>query len=435
MIPRFISIGLTFLCVMFLFTTAAVSDVRTQFVPTLSITEEYTDNYNQTENNTDDEASTIYAPGFSFGVLGKHFEAFLNYNPEYTDYNEYDENDAWSHNVSLEAQYQISAHTTATFSESFIRDITRSVTTNSWEEHDTNVVEAGITHEFGARDVVSFSYAYELDNYDDRNADEYKTHHPSASLSYWFQPQLGLDMTASYEKTEYEVRTDEPETWAGDIRLIKNMTRHLDIYASYAHTFTDQDTGDHTVYHPSIGLDWRPTEDSGISIGMGILFHEWDNTSEDTENFFADIDVYRNFDFSRRGTFGITGSSGYEATGEDAASLGFHTYYEVGCLLTYALTRQLTGELSGTYTLDEYDDPTIDRQDNTLGLGAGLVWSPLQWLSINLSYEFTDFNTDDAAREDYQENVGTITITMTPSRPVRFGESNPRRDLETRLFD
>ena len=116
-------------------------------------------------------------------------------------------------------------------------------------------------------------------------------------------------------------------------------------------------------------------------------------------------------------------------------ALDFISIMKQACLLSYELTRRLTTELSGTYTIDQFDDPVVDRRDNTLGLGAGLVWSPLQWLSLSLSYAFTDYNTDTNTREDYQENVGMFTITMSPSQATRFGTSTPRADLENRLFN
>lgn len=425
------------ICPVSLFAAAgAFADIRTQFIPTVSITEEYTDNYGQTANNTEDEWTTIYAPGFSFGMIGRKGELIFSYNPEYTDYDDHDENDAWSHEVSLSGNFQLGEHTDLFVSDTFLRDLTRTVRTNAWQEHDTNTAEISMDHQFGERNSAGIGYSYSSDNYDVPNADEYKTHNPSASLSYWFTPQYGMDLNGSWEKTKYEISTDEPETWSGDIRLRRNITRHFDVYVSYAHTYTDQETGDHTIYNPSIGFDWQPDEDSGISIGAGVLFHEWDDPSRgDTENLFIDFDVYRNFNFSRRGNLGITGSSGYEATGEDAASLGFHIYYEAGVLLTYELARTLSAELSSTYTIDQFDDPLVDRQDNTLGLGAGLVWSPLRWLNFSLRYEFTDFNTDDSTREDYQENVGMFTITMTPSQPLRMGQSDSRAELENRLFD
>jgi len=432
-----LKINLTILLLILFLTPPLFSEVRTQFVPALSITEEYTDNYYLTKNNKDDEFSTIYAAEFSFGIIDQHASLFLNYNPHYTDYYDHDEDDNLSHAASLEGQYQAAEHTSLTLSQSFERDTERTVSSNDLEEHDTFTTTAGVIHEFGQRDSIGMDYSYSFDNYDDADADEHKTHNPSAFLSYWFTPQYGLDLGAEYEKTDYDLSAeDDTETWSGDIKLLKAMNRHLNVYVAYAHTETQQNSGDHTIYNPSFGFDWQPTEDSGINIGVGVLFQEWDNANNDSsEDFFLNLDMYKNYNFSRRGVFSITGSSGYEPSDDAAASLGFHIYHQAGCLLTYELTRRLTAELDATYAIDQYDDPDIDRQDNTFEFGAGLVWSPLQWLSFNLSYGFTDFNTDDNSREDYQENVGSLTITMTPSQPVRFGTSNPRADLENRLFN
>ncbi len=413
----------------------AFSKVQTQFVPSVSITEEYTDNYNQTQNNKDDEFSTIYRAGFSFGLIGKNANMFLGYTPQYTDYNTYNENDAWRHEISLDAMMEMTEHTTLTFSESFVRDLNRSDRTNNFEEHDTNTTSAGLSYDFGERDTVGFNYEYSFDKYENPNADEFTTHNPSAFLSYWFTSQYGIQLNTAYEKTEFDVSTDEPKTISGDIRLLRSMTRHLDIYIAYAHTDTDRDSGDQTIYNPSAGFNWEPTEDSNISLGIGMLFQDWEN-QEDSETVFLELDAFKTFNFSRRGTLSITGSSGYTPTSTTAASLGYEIYYQAGALLSYRITRRLTGELNSTYEISQFEDPSVDRQDNTIGLGAGLIWSPLQWLSINLSYSFIDFNTDDNVREDYQENVVRLTVSMTPSRPVRFqGSSTPRSTLEDRLFE
>jgi hypothetical protein len=76
--------ALFFLVLSVFFTTPGFC-AKKQFTPQLSITEEYTDNFNQTENNKDDEFSTIYKPGFSFGILDKKNSFFFGYNPQYTD--------------------------------------------------------------------------------------------------------------------------------------------------------------------------------------------------------------------------------------------------------------------------------------------------------------------------------------------------------------
>ena len=283
------SLGISLL-ILFI-TSSSFADVRTQFIPTVSISEEYTDNYHQTENDTDDEFSTIYSAGFSFGVISQNASLFLNYNPAYTDYDKYNENDSWNHDVSLEGQMQMSQHTSITLSHSFEHALDRTVTTNSWPEHDTNTTTAGVHHQFGARDYISVDYSYTFDDYDEPSADEHKTHNPSISFAYWLTPQYGFDLNAAWEKTEYDISTDEPETWSGDIRFLKNINRHLDIYLSYAHTYTDQESGDHTTYNPSIGFNWHPTDDSGISMGAGVLFQEWSaQASEDSEDLFIDVD-------------------------------------------------------------------------------------------------------------------------------------------------
>ncbi|MBU1193730.1 MAG: outer membrane beta-barrel protein [Proteobacteria bacterium] len=427
--------GLTLFILLFL-TAPVFSEMRTQFVPSVSITEKYTDNHLQTENNKKDEFSTAYSAGLSFGLIDKNKSMFLEYRSGYTDYASFDEEDSWTHALSLNGQSQVSKHVNLSFSENYVRDLSRTLRTNTLEKHDVNTTSAGMTYEFGPENRLGLNYTYSFDDYEDPNADAHTSHTPSASFSYWFTPQWGMNLGASYEKTEYDISSNESETWSGNIRVLKSITRHFDTYVAYAHTFTDQVSGDHTIHNPSVGFDWRPTDDSGISIGLGVLFQEWDNqNSDDSRDLFLDLDMYKTFDFSRKSTLSITGSSGYRSTSEDAASLGFEIYYRAGALFSYRVTRRLTADLNASYQVSQFDEPGLNRQDNTLGLGAGLVWAPLQWMNTRLSYSFNDFDTNAALRDDYQENMVSFTISFVPSQPVRFGASTPRATLENQLFE
>ncbi len=415
--------------------TSPVFSAQKQFTPLITITEEYTDNFYQTRNNKDDEFSTIYQVGLSFVVIDKQNSFFIEYSPNYTDYMDKNENDSWNHSVSLNAVLQPSKNTILSFSDSFDRSLSRTVRTNTFEQHDTNTGTASLRHQFGINDYFSLSYTYAFDNYESPNIDEFKTHRPSAYMMYWFTPQFGLDLNASYSKTDYEISTNDLQTLQGDLRFIKKINPHLDTYVKYAHTYTEQTAGDHVVYNPSIGFEWNPTEDSGIVFGGGVLFQEYENNSyADSERFFLEFDIYKNFNFSRRNTLSITGSSSYNDINEDASSLGFTINYQAGFLHTYRLTRRLSSELRGSYNLSEYDAPGLNRKDKTMTLGAGLVWSPLRWLSFNLSYGFTDFNTD-SALDDYQEHRAFISTTLTPQEPLQINSSTPRQVLEGRLFN
>jgi hypothetical protein len=428
-----------FIALVFLFLILSLPEkafpAQTQFIPLIVITEEYTDNFFQSKNNKDDEFLTRYQAVLSFSVIDKQDSLVIEYSPDYTDYMDRNENDAWNHNISVDAVHQASKNIILTFSDSFNRSLSRTVRTNTFEKHDTNTGTAALRHQFGRNDFFSLSYTYAFDNYENPNQDEFTAHRPSAYMMYWFSPQFGLDINASYSKTEYEISTDDLETIQGDLRFLKKINPRLDAYVKYAHTYTEQNAGDHVVYNPSIGFEWNPTEDSGITLGASVLIQRYENNlDDDSESLFLEFDIYKNFTFSRRNNLSITGSSSYNDIDEEASSLGFSINHQIGFLHTYRLTRRLSSELRGSFNLSEYGEPGVDRKDETLTMGAGLVWSPLRWLNFNFSYEFTDFNTD-STLDDYQEHRAFISTTITPQEPLQINSSTPRQVLEGRLFN
>jgi len=418
-----------------LFIAAPGLCAKKQFAPLIILTEEYTDNFNQSKNNKDDEFSTIYQLGLTFSVLDKQNSFIIDYSPNYTDYMDKNEFDSWNHSISIAAVLQTSQNTILSFSDSFDRSLSRTVRTNTFEKHDTNTATASLRHQFGKNDFFSLSYTYAFDNYENQNQDEFKTHRPSAYMMYWFSPKFGVDFNASFSKTEYDISVNNFETLQGDLRLIKRINSHLDAFVKYAHTYTEQTAGDHVVYNPSIGIDWKPTEDTGVVLGGGILLQEYENNlNNDSEMFFLEFDIYKNYNFSRRNTLSLTGSSTYNDIDEAAASLGFSISSQIGFLHTYRLTRRVSSEIYGTYYLSEYDASGVDREDKTLTLGAGLIWSPLKWLSINFSYGFTDFNTD-STLDDYQEHSAFISTTLTPQDPLDIKSTGSRQILEDKIFN
>ena len=148
-----------------------------------------------------------------------------------------------------------------------------------------------------------------------------------------------------------------------------------------------------------------------------------------------EADIYKTWDFSRRGSFGITASSSYNTTDTDAASLGFNINYQAGALLTYKLTRRLSSSVSLGYTRDEYDESDVDRNDQTLDGALGLVWSPLRWLRLDLTYEMEKFETDSPDRDDFLENRGTFKVSLIPLNPIPVKPGDERIDMETKIFN
>lgn len=391
----------------------------TEFTPTLEVSEEYTDNYNRTDINEEEEFIFYLTPGFSLGFIEKQFAIDLSYAASYSAHEDHTEDDSWDHDFTLDGSCQITRRTSFIVSQAFSRSLTTELRTGDWREVDVSTTSGGITHQFGQNNSLRFDYTYEFNDHEESDADEYKSHNPTASLSYWFTPQFGIDSTLSYLERDFDLPEDDRKTITGEIRFIKQTSRHFQVYLEYAQTFIDQEARDHTTYHPSVGFDWSMTEDSGVSLGVGYIFNEWEAYDNDGQ-FFLDLDINKDWAFSRRCSLSLTGSSGYGDASADAASLGFNVYYEAAGLLSYQITRRLGIDFNGFYRRDEFNEPDVNRVDNTLEFGTGFIWSPYLWINIRLDYLFIDFETDSSEREDYQENRGTLTISLSPYQPMRF---------------
>ena len=427
--------------VIVIFTAAALMPTEdssfaavTQVTPSVSITEEYTDNYNQTEDDTEEEWSTTYQLGLLFEYLAPKAQTTLWYSPSYVDYDDYDDNDSWEHDASLNSTFELTRYTDLTFSDSFARRREINRRTGTWTDHDTNFMTARLTNRFGRDSQVGLGYSYDFDDYDQPNADEYDRHGPTVFLTYWLDAKHGLDSSIWYERTEFDLTDNDEDVFAGDIRLIRRLTKQFQVYVKYAHSYSEDDFEEHTVYNPSVGFDWEVSETSSVSAGAGVLFNRYDE-QEDSEDFFFEVDAFKLFPFSRRGSFSLSASSGYDESGDEAASLGFVIYYRVGFNYNYELTKRSSLDISGYYRREDYNEEYADRVDNTLDLSAGINWTPLKWMTLSTYYSYTNFDTDAGFRNDYEENRVAVTVSLYPYRPARINPLAMRDAVEGRIFD
>ena len=472
--PKNFIIFLSAVFVFFLLCPVTQARMVTQIMPTLIISEEYSDNYFQDSDNEQEEFITSVGLGFSLGFIERKYEVYLNYNPEYLFYKNLDDRDGLYHNLALDGAFrltkktnlntrlayttnddeedgkswensafaaldtQLSKHTTGYISQSYTNSFDQQVRTGDYNERNVNRTAAGITNQFGEKDRMGLNFTYEFNDYKDSNADEYTEYSPSAFITYWLTPLNGIASNISYEKTDFDNASNDIDTYRGDIRYIRSFSRHFDGYVKYAHTYSEQDEGDHHIFHPSVGFDWEMTEDSGISLGIGLLFSRWDDDSpnEDETDPFLDLNAYKVWNFSPRGSFSITGSSGYGEYNEDAASLGYSIYYQAGAQLNYQLLKRLSSNLFASYQRDEFSGNLAggDRTDDTITIGAGLSWTALRWLRFNLTVSRDDFSTNADQRGDYTENTAFLSVSLIPVQPVRLKSDPTRQDLENILF-
>lgn len=440
-----------------------------QIVPTLTISEEYRDNYFSTASNKQEEYITSCIVGFSVGFLEQNYNLYINYNPEYQDYKNLSDRDRIRHNISVSGEFrptkrtslelsavydgdsdnyagetrsneatvaatsQLTKNTTLSYSYNYANRFEQQVRTGEYKEHTlhTNAIE--LSNQFGKSDLLRITFLHEFDDYQTDDADAYTMYRPEGYISYRFTPQKGMDAHISFQNKDFEDSDEYVETLSGDIRYIQNITRNLDWYLKYRHSYSDTNEYTHHVFHPSAGIDWEITEDSGISVGAGVLFHEWSNDYDDDPDPFLDISAYKIWDFSRRGSISLTASSGYSESSDDASSLGYNTFYQAGARLEYQLAKRVASNLFTSFRLDEYQQNGADRSDETLNAGAGISWQPLKWLVLNLNYTFTQFDTSSSLREDYQDNTIFFSVDLIPETPIRPDVTPSRSALKSAL--
>ncbi len=446
------------------------SRMISQITPTLTITEEYDDNLLRTDSNKKEEFTTSYELGFTIGFLDKRSQVFLNYNPEYVDHKNFNDRDGFENNVSLTGNFQPTKHTSIstdlsydghtgnhtgnswehtasisldsrltkytslTLSQEYAKSFDQQVRTGNYREHEINTSSAGITKQFGKRNSMGMDFTYEFDNYNTPDADEYTKYAPSGFITYWLTPLNGLETTFEFEKTNFTTSSvNDIKTWDGSIRYIRKYSKHFDWYLEYEHSLSQRDSGDHEVFHPSVGFDWQVSKDSGISLGLGALINQWDNENDDTTNPFLSMDVYKIFKFNRRTSLSLTGTSSYDDSSTDAASLGYNIYYQAGFSLSHRILKRLYSSLFGSYELQNFYEKAVNRRDDTIEIGGSLTWSVLRWLQISLSGSHLNYTTD-GTREDYKDNQITFFVTLIPERPIRPDKIATRQALEKELF-
>lgn len=441
-----------------------------QITPTLTISEEYTDNLLSTGTNKQEEFITAYALGFSIAMMDTNLQLYLNYSPTYQDYRNLDDRDRLAHILSVESEFRptkhtmlearlsysgnsndyegegnenraeasgetrVSRHTVLTYGHTYSDRFDEQVRTGEFTAHTVNTTEMGVSHQFGEKDTLEAGVTYTSDRYDDDNADEYDKLAPEATLTYWLTPENGLAFNVGYQQKDFQDDSDDIRVYSGYAQYIKRVSKTLDWFLKYRHAYSETDAFSHHIFHPSVGVDWDISEDSGITAGIGVLFHDWSNNNDDEPDPFLELDAFKRFEFSRRTALTITGESDYSSSDDDASSLGYNTKYQVGGELEHLFLKTLSGSVFGSYARAEFHETESDRTDDTAVLGAGLSWMPLKWLRLSLNYSFTDFRTSQTLREEYQDNRVFFSARLIPETPIRPDRGVSRQTFNNRVF-
>ncbi len=402
------------------------AELQSVLAPSISAGEEYTDNLFLAEDNTESEWITTVTPGLRYNLSGKTDEITLSYSPTFTYYDKHSEYDGVRHNASIVGRVQMTKHTELTVNDTFLKteeQINRyepedETVRESREPYYTNRAFARISHQFGPADTISLGYIDTLRNHEDPEEEDSKSHAANLNLTYWFQPHLGMDTGIGYTRGEFEGPSDDFDRWNGRVKLIRQLSQQFNVFIQYAHTDMDYlgNSSDYQIYDGSVGMGYTWDEDSSMSLSGGYLVRDI-KEQDNEEKFTANIDLNKAWNF-KRSSISFNAVSGYKDSYFGADNLGFDWYWALSASARHHFAKHFSGNISGSYRRDKYEDTAENREDYTAVGAAGLSYQPRPWIATALTYSYRDRNSN-INTDDFVENTVIFTVTLT-SAPYRW---------------
>ena len=105
----------------------------------------------------------------------------------------------------------------------------------------------------------------------------------------------------------------------------------------------------------------------------------------------------------------LSGVSGYRQQFFEADNLGFSEYRRGSATVSYQPLERLTTSLGAFYQWDDYVETVPEREDDTRGTNAGLIYRVFDWLSASLRFAYRDKDSN-IDENDYQDYRTTFTI-------------------------
>lgn len=425
------------------------------FTPQLRITEQYSDNLFLDPENEQEDFLTIVSLPLEGELQGETVDFRLLYEPGYSFYAEFDENNAWRHKADAFFEKSFSPHTRVELQDRFIRtedpvslleieeargDDTglqpESGVRQTREPYYRNDAGVKLIHDFGPKNSVTVDYNYRILENDDETKEDNKEHRPGITLEYWVTQHIGMEADASFSRTEYsggdlvepEDVSDDFDNWEGSLRLIRQFDRNFrgdilykQIYRDYDELRGDRD--DYDLYDASAGVEWSPVAYYSMVLRGGYIIGD-PKDGESRDEWSGELSVERTF---RNASLRLTGIRGYNQSDFGSQNLGFETYREAGFVVNYTILQDLSANAYARYRESEFPQTGLEvdgeilgeREDETTLAGAGIRYTPTKWMTASLDYAYRNVRSTDELNQ-YEENRFTFSLTFYPETAYRF---------------
>jgi hypothetical protein len=358
-----------------------------RIIPTLTVSESYSDNiYLSDRNKTDDYFTTITPEVVIDAAIAPRNYFSLKYHGDFFSYSN-DKNFRQDHHLG-------------------------SLSFNSKTAKGSHFI-AGITAQDTA--VQPFAVNEKSKDYIQKSA------YADILLSLGTIVEIGTEYSKEardFYSQKYADDDFKRDTW--DLHLLYARSQVWPLLLQYRYINQDNDDRDtintdfqsHTLF---MGGRWRPAGKLSGALRAGYMWAKHDESdAQDYDGYAVDTDL--NYTFSEVTQFTLTAERLIRQPTRSARESGeYYVSTSAGMLITHRMWEKITTRLNIFYRETDYKELQSSenvRQDDYYRAGLSITYSPLSPLSISIGYYYQD-NDSNIEPEDYTENLLEFGIALS----------------------
>lgn len=399
-----------------------------EFFPTLSVSEQWTDNFNQTSSNKLTNFRTTVGPGGNFVINGPTTKGIISSNagltydtaPDSSNFNVFP-------TITAALQQTFSPRLSLTLTDTYVRNNNPSTSdqfglNTQRQTYTSNSFSAAVVYLI---DLIS-TQAYYRNSLYYTGGSSHGNNTTSNIIGVGASSQVGLYNTVSlgYEHSWSDTSGTSSGTNAGQTTgnlFTASVARQTGTYSSVGlqgsyQQFSSPNQDDGNIWNVSIFSTYGLP--SGLSLSSSIGFSQFNQGNQTSNGVTSNSTLGYRF-----GPAAVTLAvfSGFRQTGVDANGQNFgvvetHGYSGV---FAYTFTPFIVGSLGATFN---QNSPTgsgnnaSQSTQNNLSTNANLNWQLLRWLSLNASYVYSLYSSQSGSLTgsgSIPVNTATITLGAT----------------------
>lgn len=389
---------------------------KTEFKPSISVSELYDDNIDLDSENEKSDWITSISPALILNVSSQKNNFSLNYSPSIVRYKTEDYNNTIRHSGSFSFSEELSKNIQFKLSDSYIQSedpieetegiIGRRNTRSSYQRNNW---ASSINYNFAPSSSILFGYKHSWLENEDVTLDDGTIFDPYVDITYWINIKNGIEFSSSYTVADFSrddnsMSGDDYSGYNGMLKYLHHFSQHLTASADYGFNLRNFKgiSEDYFVHEVNIGLSQQLSSTLSFTLSGGYFVQKKDN-SDDGDGYVFDLSLSKSVN---RGNLSINLSSGWDESYLESERRGFIKYNAISSQFDYQVKEKLFNYAGLSY---RHDEDESGRKTGTIRINYGWRWSFLKDYSVSLDYSCSQLD-DDLKENNYLVNRVTFAL-------------------------